>query len=93
MSPSEIKKNIMWNQAQTVGTCMLRNSLITFGMVAVALGFVVKNKKYKPLIYFSALAISGDLVSGYCINCRTEIQEFKNAKQAYEKLLRDEENI
>ena len=74
----EIKKSIMWSHAKHVGKCMFGNTLITVGMVAVALGFVVKNKKYKPLMYFSALALSGDLVSGYCINCRSEIQEFKD---------------
>ena len=94
----EIKKSIMWSHAKHVGKCMFGNTLITVGMVAVALGFtyigfVVKNKKYKPLMYFSALALSGDLVSGYCINCRSEIQEFKDAKEAYEQSIKNEKKI
>jgi hypothetical protein len=69
---------------KNLGYCLLRNSLVTLGIVGVALGTVAKNKKYTPLLLFSAFAFTGDFVMGYCVACRQEVRDFWEAKKVYD---------
>jgi len=67
-------------EVKDLAYCMFRNTLITLGMVGISLGSVFKNKQYKPLFYFTAIAFSGDLVNGYCVACRKEVKYFMEGR-------------
>ena len=70
--------------SKSLGYCMLRNTALTVGMVAIVAGTVARNKQLKPLVYFSVLALGGDLINGYCVTCRNEVRDFWLAKAAHD---------
>lgn len=71
------------SEAKDLAYCMFRNTLITLGMVGISLSSVFKNKQYKPLFYFTAIAFSGDMVNGYCVACRKEVKHLIEGRSVH----------
>jgi ABC-type transporter Mla maintaining outer membrane lipid asymmetry permease subunit MlaE len=77
-------------ETKDLAYCMFRNTLITLAMVGISLGSVMKNKQYKPLFYFTAIAFSGDMVNGYCVACRKEVKHFMEGREVQIHKIKDD---
>jgi hypothetical protein len=74
-----------WRHGKYAAGCLFQNTIITLGIVGLGLGVMTKYKsfrKLKPLMLFGGICITGDLIHGYCITCRTEVNSFWEAYEA-----------